>query len=150
MHEINALWIPIIAILMPVVLVPTMMILKHRTLQREWQHKERMQAIELGVPTSPVNLGGSVAAVGAGVPIAAVIAAVMTTLSYQAPDGEEVAVLGIVWGCTLMISAIGMITSLILARTHTRARAENESLHAHRNGKPAFDPDAYDVVSSRG
>ncbi len=150
MHEINALWIPIIAILMPLVLVPTIMILKHRTLQRQWQHKERMQAIELGVPTSPANLGGSVAAVGAGVPIAAVIAAVMTTLSYQAPDGEEVAVLGIVWGCTLMISAIGMVSGLILARANGRARNESDSLYALRNGKPAFDPDAFDVVANRG
>ena len=99
MHEINVLWIPIIGILMPVILVPTILILRHRTLQREWQHRERLQAIEMGLPTSSLNSGGSVAAVGAGVPIAAVIAAVITTLSYSAPEGEEIPVLGIVWGC---------------------------------------------------
>jgi hypothetical protein len=150
MHEMNALWIPIVAILMPVVLVPLIMILKHRTLRREWQHKERMQAIEMGVPEALANVGGSVAAVGAGVPVAAVIAAVITTLSYPAPEGEEVAVLGIVWGCALMIGATGMISSLVLAHINTRARRETESLHPMRNGKPVFDPDAFDVVSNRG
>ena len=146
----NALLIPIVAILMPLALVPTIMILKHRTLRREWQHKERMQAIEMGLPPTQANAGGSVAAVGAGVPIVAVIAAVMTTLSYQSPEGEEVAVLGIVWGCALLIGATGMISSLILAHINTRSRKEADSFYTGRNGKPAFDPDAYDVVSNRG
>jgi hypothetical protein len=151
MHEMNALWIPILGIMMPLVLVPTIMILKHRTLRKEWEHKERMQAIEMGLPPGSTHVGGSIAAVGAGVPIAAVIAAVMTTLSYSSPEGEEVAVLGIVWGCTLMIGAIGMITSLFLAHMHTRVRKGTESSHnIARNGKPAFDPDAFDVVSNRG
>ena len=120
MHEINALWIPIIGILMPLALVPMILILKHRTLQREWQHKERMRAVEMGLPVGALHSGGSVAAVGAGVPIAAVIGAVTTTLSYTSPEGEEVAVLGIVWGCALMIGAIGMISSLFLAHMHTQ------------------------------
>jgi hypothetical protein len=128
MHEINALWIPILGIMVPIVLVPTIMILKHRTLQKEWQHKERMQAIELGVPAASAHLGGSIA-----------------------PEGEEVAVMGIVWGCALMIGAIAMVSSLFLAHMHTRVRKDAESsLHVGRNGKPVFDPDAFDVVSNRG
>ncbi len=151
MHEINALWIPILGIMLPIVLVPIIMILKHRTLQKEWQHKERMQAIELGVPAPSAQLGASIAAVGAGVPITAVIAAVVTTLSFPSPEGEEVAVMGIVWGCALMIGAIAMISSLFLAHMHTRVRKDTESsLHVARNGKPVFDPDAFDVVSNRG
>jgi hypothetical protein len=149
MNELNALWIPIVGILMPLVLVPTIMILKHRMLQKEWQHKERMKGIENGVPASLANGGGGVAAVGAGVPIASVAGAVVTSLFYQAPEGDEVAVLGIVWGCALMIGAFGMISSLVLARIHSRARAETDSLYTARSGKPAFDPDAFDVVSSR-
>ena len=57
MHGINPLWIPILGILMPLVLVPMIMVLKHRTLQREWQHKERMKAIEMGAPPLPANGG---------------------------------------------------------------------------------------------
>ena len=55
MHAIDPLWIPIVGILMPLVLVPMIMILKHRTLQSEWQHKERMQAIEMGLPPAPAR-----------------------------------------------------------------------------------------------
>jgi hypothetical protein len=151
MHEINALWIPILGIMLPIVLVPMIMILKHRTLQKEWQHKERMQAIEMGVPAASAHLGGNIAAVGAGVPITAVIAAVVTTLSFDSPEGEQVAVLGIVWGCALMIGAIAMVASLFLAHMHTRVRKESESsLDFASNGKPSFDPDAFDVVSNRG
>jgi hypothetical protein len=151
MHEISALWIPIFGIMLPIVLVPTILVLKHRALQKEWQHKERMQAIELGVPAPSAPLGGSIAAVGAGVPIASVIAAVVTTLNFPAPEGEEVAVMGIVWGCALMIGAIAMTSSLFLAHMHTRVRKDAEStLHVARNGKPVYDPDAFDVVSNRG
>lgn len=101
MQPIDALWIPILGILMPVVLVPMIMILKHWTLRREWQHAERMHAIELGMPAPGGNVGRSVVAIGAGVPIASVIGAVATTLSYQLPEGDEIPVLGIVWGLRL-------------------------------------------------
>ncbi len=151
MHEFNALMIPIVAILMPVVLVPTILLLKHRTLKREWQHKENMKAIEMGMSAPSTHGGGGVVAIGAGVPIASVIAAAVTSLSYEPSSiGDEVPVFGIAWGCAFLISIIGMVTSLILAHIQGRARKETESLNALRNGKPVFDPDAYDVVSSRG
>ena len=73
-----------------------------------------------------------------------------TRIYLSGPDAEAVAVLGIVWGCALMIGATGMISSLILAHINTRGRRETESLHPIRNGKPVFDPDAFDVVSNRG
>jgi hypothetical protein len=149
MHAMDPLWIPILGIMLPMVLVPTILILKHRTLQKEWQHKERMQAIELGVAPPQAHASSGIAAMGAGVPIAAVVGAVLTTLSYQAPEGEEVGAIAIVWAFALMISAIGMICGLILARIQGRAQKDAETLYAARNGKPAFDPDAFDVVSSR-
>jgi hypothetical protein len=151
MHHIDPMWIPILGIMLPIVLVPLIMLLKHRTLQREWQHKERMKAIEMGAPPSPATAGGSVVAIGAGVPIASVIAATVTSLSYESnSSGDEVAVFGIAWGCAFLISILGMVFGVILARIQGRARKETESLHATQDGKPIFDPDAYDVVSSRG
>ena len=150
MHELNALWIPILGILMPVVLVPMIMLLKHRTLQREWQHKERMRAIEMGIPAGAIA-GGGVGAIGAGVPIASVIAAAVTSLAYQpTSSGDEVPVFAIAWGLAFFISILGMGSALVLAHIQGRARNHAESLHAMREGKPSFDPDAYDVVSSRG
>jgi hypothetical protein len=150
MHVINPLWIPILGILMPIVLVPTILMLKHRSLQREWQHKERLRAIEMGASPSAAAGGSGVVAIGAGVPIASVIAAAVTSLSYQPTSaGDEVPVFGIAWGCAFLISILGMGSGLLLAHIQGRARRESESLHAMRDGKPLFDPDAYDVVSSR-
>ena len=86
MHEINPLWIPIVGILMPLVLVPMIMVLKHRTLRREWQHKERMKAMEMGGPLPIVNAGRRCRRDRAGVPIASVIAAAVTSLSTSRPQ----------------------------------------------------------------
>jgi hypothetical protein len=151
MYAMNPLWIPIVGILMPIVLVPMIMLLKHRTLGREWQHKERMKALEMGASLPSSTAGGSVVAIGAGVPIASVIAAAVTTLAYESSSGgDEVPVYGIAWGCAFLISILGMVSALVLAHIQGRAHKEIESLHAMRDAKPAFDPDAYDVVSSRG
>jgi hypothetical protein len=150
MHPIDPMTIPILGITLPIILVPMIMLLKHRTLQREWQHKERMKALEMGAPTPLTTSGASVVAIGAGVPIASVIAAAVTSLAYHSEwSGDEVAVFGIAWGCAFLISIMGMVFGVILARIQGRARNESESLHAMRDGKPIFDPDAYDVVSSR-
>jgi hypothetical protein len=149
MHAISPLWIPIIGILMPIVLVPIIIILKQRSLRREWEHKERMKAMEMGVDPPP-SAGGGVIAIGAGVPIASVIAAAVTSLSYEPTvPGDAVPVFGIAWGIAFWISILGMGSSLLLARMQERARKESESLYAMGQGKPSFDPDAYDVVSSR-
>ena len=47
-QAIDPVIIPVVAILMPLVLVPTIIILKHRHCRREWEHKERMKAMEIG------------------------------------------------------------------------------------------------------
>ena len=70
----------------------------------------------MGAPPSPTTAGGSVVAIGAGVPIASVIAAAVTSLSYQpSSSGDEVPVFGIAWGCAFLISILGMGSSLMLA-----------------------------------
>lgn len=150
MHQIDPLWIPILGILMPLGLVPMIMLLKHRTLQREWHHKERMRAIEMGTPPLAAG-GGGVAAIGAGVPIASVIAAAVTSLAYSPSSvGDEVPIFGIAWGCAFLISVFGMSSGLALALMQGRASKESRAQHAMHDGKPDFDADAYDVVSSRG
>ena len=46
----DPLIIPIVGILMPLVLVPTVLVLKHRHKRREWEHRERMRAMEGPMP----------------------------------------------------------------------------------------------------
>ena len=43
---IDPLVIPIVGILMPLLLVPTILVLKYRQARREWEHLERMKAME--------------------------------------------------------------------------------------------------------
>jgi hypothetical protein len=152
MHEMDPLYIPIIGILMPLVLVPTILILKHRHSRREWDHKERMKAMEIRLPgsTSEVpGIGRAVAQIGAGVPIISVLAAFVTTLTWDPVTGGDVPIPAVAWGCASLISALALGSSLILAKMHPRTTTVADTAHEMNNGKPLFDPDAYDVVSSR-
>ena len=58
-------------------------------------------------------------------------------------------ILAVVWGCAVMISTGALITSLVLGVMVMRSRkpVEAEQFAAY---KPAYEPDAYDVVSRRG
>ena len=142
--------IPIVAILMPLVLVPTILFMKHRHQRREWEHLERMRSLDRSVPLPTGNdaaRSSGVAAIGAGVPIASVIAAFLTCVSADVRSEDEIPMAGIAWGCALLISVGAMATSLLL---QARARRQSDADASHINKSAIYDPDAYDVVSSRG
>ena len=147
------LLIPIVGILMPLVLVPTVLVLKHRHKKGEWEHRERIKAMELQMPVPRGFATGNtrgVAAIGAGVPIASVFAAFLTGVAWEPGTPEDVPILPVVaWGCAVLISAGALATSLILAFMHARAAEKAESIAQTDYGKPVFDPDAFDVVGSR-
>jgi len=146
------LLVPITAILMPLALVPTIIAMKHRHRRREWEHLERMRAMDMGVRARPDQATGdakSIAWIGAGVPIASVITAFLTCSEGPA-EVENVPLAAIVWSCAALISGGAMLTSLIIGFLLGRARKTAEPIHDLNHAKPAFDPDAYDVVSSRG
>jgi hypothetical protein len=152
MPDNEALVIPIIAILMPLVLVPTILVLKHRHSRREWEHKERMKAMDFRLPAPPSEaaaLGRAIGQIGAGVPIVSVLTALATTLAWGPNNGDDVPMPAVAWGCAALISACAMGTSLMLALLHRRTSKAAEPTHLADNGKPVFDPDAFDVVSSR-
>jgi hypothetical protein len=147
------LLIPIVAILMPLFLVPTILVLKHRHKKREWEHRERMKAMETPFQFPHVlGLGGSrgVAAIGAGVPVASVLAAFLTSVTWEPSSIDEVPVPAVAWGCAVLISAGALVTSLILASMHAKAAEKADSIARMDAAKPAFDPDTFDVVGSRG
>jgi hypothetical protein len=151
---VDPLIIPIVAILMPLVLVPTILVLKHRHKRREWEHRERMRAMEGPLPLMRPGAGvgsGGVAAIGAGVPVASVLAALVTTLNWDPTTPADVPMPAVAWGCAVVISVAGLGTSLVLALLQARAQRQTESsLAAALNSeKPAFDPDTFDVVGSR-
>jgi hypothetical protein len=146
------LLIPIVAILMPLALVPTILVMKHRHKRREWEHRERIKSMELQMPVPRGGGTGSsrgVAAIGAGVPVASVLAAFLTGVAWEPNTPDDVPLPIVAWGCAVLISVGALVTSLILAFMHARAAEKSESMTQVDYGKPVFDPDAFDVAGSR-
>ena len=146
--------IPVLALLIPIVIVPTALWSRHRLRVREMEHDERIRAMELGVgmvprkteiswPGAAVCLG-----IGAGVPVGSMLVAWLATMTSDVGEG--------VFGIPLVISFGAIWTASSLANRMMGINDELESVAPNRPqptqpaGKPAFDPDAYDVVGSRG
>jgi hypothetical protein len=143
----DPLIIPVVALLLPVVLVPTIMSIKHRHTVREWEHLERMRALATGVSrVGNSEYPRSIAAIGTVVPAAAVCMAFLT--STEGPsEVDGVPVSAIAWGCAAVISLAAFATSLLLALIHGRPDRSASQL---QTAKPVFEPDAFDVASHRG
>jgi fructose-specific phosphotransferase system IIC component len=151
---VDPLFIPIVAILMPLLLVPSILVLKHRHKRREWEHRERMRAMEGPLPLMRTAAGvgsGGVGAIGAGVPVASVAAAFLTTVTWDPTTPGDVPMPAVAWGCAVVISVAGLVTSLLLALLQARTQRQMESALASalHSEKPTFDPDTFDVVGSR-
>ena len=148
----NALVIPLAGIFMPLVLALSIVRMKHRQKQRQWRHEERLRTLELGLPLPEPELrlgSGSVVAIGAGVPAATVLAAAMTSLHVSYSSQDSIPLVAISWGCACLISSAALFTSLVLGTKLARSRGASE-LAELLAGKPSCEPDAFDVVSSRG
>jgi hypothetical protein len=139
--------IPIVAILMPLALVPTILAMKHRHRRREWEHLERMKALEMGHPLSvahPWPAALAAISIGLGAPFAAFL---FSWLAVETAHVDpEVFIGATVVGLAGVVSGARLASRLLPARS----MAEAPPLTAQRNGKPAFDPDTYDVVGRRG
>ncbi len=149
----EALIIPLAGNMMPLVLVPSIIILVHRPKKREWHHQERLRAIDAGLPAPASERtpgGGSVVAIGAGVPVASVFTAWMTTMGVSDSHPDYMPIIAIAWGCAFLISTGALITSLVLGVLLLRSSKSAQPVNAFAAIKPEYEPDAYDVVSSRG
>jgi hypothetical protein len=136
--------IPLAGIALPMVLVPTILVLKQIRLKREWEHWERMRAMELGQSLPGTDKWPAIAAIaiGAGVPVGAFFCSWLAVMTAHAADEVFIAAtfvgLGGVWGGTSLMKRL-------VARRELPAEALYPS-----NGKPANDPDVFDVVGRRG
>lgn len=158
-HAVFPIWIiPALAgMAIPLVLVPAALLAKRSRLNRQLTHKERMEAIRMGVtpPSDSSPPGpGSLVAIGAGVPIAAVLMAWLTAerIPYVAPEYgvDSLLVVAGVWACAVLISGFALTITLILGLLQHRARARAEKREreaaAFGSAKPAHDPDAFDLT----
>lgn len=142
--------IPIVAILMPAVLVPSILALKFRQRRREWEHNERMRSLELGMPlvqAQPWPAAAVAIALGLGTPAAAFLISWLAVLTARV-DSEifigtvVVALAGVVSGARLALKLIPAGMTFRPAGPLPREAASHP--------KPSFDPDTFDVVGRRG
>jgi hypothetical protein len=143
---IDPMVIPLVAIALPIILVPIILGFRHDRYKRELEHAERIKALELGRTLhrddSWWTLPRIGVAIGAGVPAAIFFCAWQASESLKDPEPAWISA-GIV-GTAAVISG-----SILLARYYLR---HDDSAHDTRDldGKSRIDADAFDVVSSRG
>jgi hypothetical protein len=148
-HEIA---VPIMGIMLPLILVPTILRMKFAHRRREWALKERMRAMELGLappvePAATVWPAMAAIAIGAGVPIAAMVFAWLAKFTAHASDEVYAAAGGV--GIAGIIC--GSMLAGQIAGTCGKKKARPQADRSPGFAKPAqYDPDAYDTVSQRG
>ena len=142
----NVLLIPIVAMMIPMIIVPTALALKHARFLREREHAERMKALEMGL-TLPRDESRSPAGVAFGVgvvvPIASMLVAWVATRDYNVVDTP----IEMIWKTAAWVGVSGVIGGTVLASQQILKR-DRPAPAPHE--KLAYDPDTFDVVGSRG
>ena len=143
------LLIPIVALFIPIIVVPTAIVMKQAQRRRELEHAERIRALELGrtLPgdepaLSPEKLS---AGIGIVVPLGSLLVGWLACESqgYRAE----------IWVMASVVSLAGVLGGTILAsrqmgmRERERTRAAGYQMHTKGE---AYDPDTIDVVGRRG
>lgn len=148
---ISPILIPIMALAVPMVIAPTAIWSRHRLRVRQMEHDERLRALELGVVPrgSGMNWPGAAVCLGLGAvaPVGSMLVAWLAVMTADAPNET--------FGIPLLISFAGIWAAKELADRMMGRQPEADAAPARRfvsrpGAKPAVDPDAYDVVGSRG
>ena len=144
--------IPITALMVPIVIVPTSLWFRHRLKVREMEHAERIRALELGITArqAGINWPGAMLCLGmgAGVPIGTMIVAWLAMMTQDLPNE--------IFGIPLLISFGAIWAAKSLADRMMGVSDEDAPALASRpqparaTAKSVADPDAYDFVGSRG
>jgi hypothetical protein len=118
--------------------------------RKELEHAERMKSLEMGLVPQPSGLDWPAAsvciAIGAGVPIGSFVVAWLAALTAHVP--------GVIWLAPVFVSFSAIDSARKLAYRvidpKVGSRQGGPDRSASPAGKPEFDPDAFDVVGSRG
>jgi hypothetical protein len=140
----DPLVIPIVALSIPIFVVPVALGVKYAQRLRELEHQERMKALELGRTLPQDEAWWSPAKIcvliGAGVPIGSSFCAYLATESRGYHQD--------VWMSSMLVGIAGVVCGTVLAAKHFNYRAEAE--RAASLAKARVDADAFDVVGTRG
>jgi len=139
--------IPMMGILLPIILVPTIMGIKYAQKERELDHAERMKALELGriLPRdeswwSPARIS---VAFGVGVPIGVFLCAAKASVE---PNAWSL----VIWLSAGVVGLAGVVSGAFLAFHHFEHTANPHRDVDYAGSKPMVEADAFDVVGSRG
>jgi hypothetical protein len=140
--------LPLVGMSLPIILVPVILGLKHARLDREFEHAERMKALELGrrLPGeepwwSPPRLS---VAFGVALPVGLFLCAWKAT---ESQPNYAIAV----WAAAAVVGFSGVIGGATLALRHFRYTGFGAQDRRFDVEKPEHhDADAFDVVGSRG
>jgi hypothetical protein len=141
----DPLVIPVLALMIPMIVAPAALVMRTQQRKRELEHAERMRALELGriLPSDESWWSPPRVAVALGVimPFGALLTAVIASDELGAADP-------VVWGVAGLVGLGGVGGGTLLAAQHFAA--QRKPLSPGEYAKAPFDPDAYDVVGSRG
>jgi hypothetical protein len=140
MHDEMA--IPMAGIALPLILVPTIMGMKHVARKREYQHLERMKALELGRPLPGGDAWASAMAIaiGAVVPLGSILIGWLASLTTSSPTAP--------WEAAGPVAGVGVVCGFVLGwrLIGARSAAKRSQPSEELNGKPIYDPEAYEFV----
>lgn len=144
----DAFVIPIVAMTIPIVIVPVALVTRYWRQRRQWQHLERLKAIEHGISPFPSPCWPALVAIalGAGVPVGSFFIAWLAVEESHADES--------VFAMAMIVGIVGVVSGYKLAMRliGPAAACERSSpVPARSHGKPYVgDPDAYDVAGRRG
>lgn len=142
--EIAILATAIVIGVLCVIGLPVILAFRHAAREREYEHAERMKALELGrvLPKDAPVWTPLKIAVGMGVfvPCALFGAAFFATLFGINSDG--------IWPVAGTVGVTSIVCGTYLTKRALTLKPAIDEMQAA--DKPHFDPDAYDVVSRRG
>lgn|GEM_PF-1728524 len=148
---IDPLLIPMAALNVPIVIVPTALVMRHLRRSRELKHIERMKALELGRLPEDGGRHSSMAwvsiAIGAGVPVGVFGFSWLATLGEIRRDSEAVAML---WFAAMVVSVFCVWMASKIAGVHLRQPSNSMADVSDFTKVELDDVDAFDVVSRRG
>ncbi len=138
--------VPLAGIMLPALIVGTVLTIKHLRRSREMTHRERMEAIRMGIAPDP---GGhawralTCSSIGAGVPAAAFLTAWLTNLTSSRQHEEA-------WVAAFVVGIVAVVSGGRLARALFTSPAQQVLTSQDTAAKVTMDPDLYDVVGRRG
>jgi hypothetical protein len=142
---IDPILIPIVAIVLPVILVPIILGIRFKRYERELEHAERIKALELGraLPGdgSWWNLPRISVAIGAGVPMAVFFCTWQASASLHDPEPA--------WVGAGIVGLAAVVSGSLLAGRYFLGR-DRSARPLGLDAKYRTEDDAYDVVSRRG